>query len=387
MAITNYKKNKAIIYLLFILYALYNLQGTLYTSGSTISQSVLFIIIFVSLFYFVKTLLFERKDAFYTAWTAFFLLNVFGFIFTGNISNEYHFSLFKNILVCVSSFYPCYYFVRNNSLIKKDLIFFFILMLPITMLQYIFNQSSILEETLSGEDTIVNNISYNFVLLMPFVFLIKKKRLISFILMLVILFFVIQGAKRGAIVVGTIILIVYFYSQLKSVEKRHRIKGYFFVLSGVTIISILTYKNIINNEFLLTRFNSIFEGNLSERDVIYAKIWNSWFNSENPLNFFFGYGFAGSLELSGGSFAHNDWLEIISNFGFLGAILYLYLFITVFSSCFIKSSSQEKKILMFVIVSTWFLTSMFSMWYTSIGVFTQAMLLGYLTGSRSKVLD
>jgi O-antigen ligase len=260
-------------------------------------------------------------------------------------------------------------------------------MLPVTILQYHLNIHLILEEGLIDPENIVNNISYSMVLLMPFVFLLKNKRIFSTLLMLLLMFYVIQGAKRGAIVVGVVLLIIYFYYLLRTVDKQQRNRDYFLVIIGIVILTVISYDIIINNDFLLLRFNQMLEGNISNRDTIYSNIWNSWYYSDNPIEFLFGFGFAGSLDLTNGLYAHNDWLEIISNFGLIGGLLYLYLFFTAFKYCFNRDWSIERIILMLAIVGSWFLTSLFSMWYTSFGVYTQAMLLGYLVGCRSKFLN
>jgi len=123
--------------------------------------------------------------------------------------------------------------------------------------------------------------------------------------------------------------IIYIYYQLRTVEKRNRFKGYAIVLILITALGFFAYKTYQNNEYLIARMTAMAEGDSSLRNVIYANIFNSWVNSDNILNFFFGYGFAGSLKLSGGSFAHNDWLEMLSNFGLTGVLVYLFLFVAV----------------------------------------------------------
>ena len=82
-------------------------------------------------------------------------------------------------------------------------------------------------------------------------------------------------------------------------------------------------KHLMSEEFMIKRMASILEGNTSGRDVIYGTIFTKWYSSTNIWNLLFGFGFAGSLEITGGSYAHNDWLELLSNFGLTGIIAYL----------------------------------------------------------------
>lgn len=91
---------------------------------------------------------------------------------------------------------------------------------------------------------------------------------------------------------------------------------------------------------------NMLEGNVSGRDRIYANIFNGWLDSDNFINLLFGYGFAGSRLLSGsGHFAHNDWLELLSNFGLLGVTIYIVLFYS--ASKFIRNNKwgSDKKII------------------------------------------
>lgn len=132
---------------------------------------------------------------------------------------------------------------------------------------------------------------------------------------------------------------------------------------------------------------NMLEGNVSGRDRIYANIFNGWLDSDNFINLLFGYGFAGSRLLSGsGHFAHNDWLELLSNFGLLGVTIYIVLFYS--ASKFIRNNKwgSDKKIIFITILGIWFVTTLFSMGYTSMGGYLNAIMLGYLIGSKNKYI-
>ena len=128
------------------------------------------------------------------------------------------------------------------------------------------------------------------------------------------------------------------------------------------------------------------QGDMSGRDIIYSNIWNSWLDS-NFFHFLFGYGFAASIKISGiGLFAHNDWLEILSNFGLLGVIIFAVLFYQGFKLSLNKEWGRDKRILMAAIITSAFATTLFSMWYTSLETYLNAMLLAYLVGIKSEKL-
>ncbi len=380
--------HKYIRELLFLLFVVYFAQGSLYQSSSIISKAALLLIFLISGFYLVKTLLIKsRNNQFFIAWTLLLLLNVIGFVFA-NFGVTPHVAMFKRILGCMLPFYPFYFFAIRNHLKSSHLVRFLLMMIPVIILQFFFNRTQVLLEL--GEDdatNMVNNVAYTFVRLMPFVFLIKKKKILSFLLMLLMCIFVVQGAKRGAMISAGLILIVYYYFQMRTVERRNRFFGYILALAGVLVLSFFVYRYFMENEFLIRRMVSISNGDTSGRTVLYSRIWEGWSGSHNLLNLLFGYGFAASIYLTGLNEAHNDWLELLSNFGLLGVTTYLYLFYSAVKSMLNPTWLPDKKILMFTVVLVWFFISLISMWYVSLSGYTQAILLAYLVGSRENSLD
>lgn len=296
--------------------------------------------------------------------------------------------MFLSILVCLLPFYPFYYFSKINTLQTKSLIYFFIGMLPIAIYAFYRNQIQFLEKLASGETNMVNNISYIFVRLMPFVFLIKKYRLISAGLMAILMIFIILGSKRGALLIGALILLIYFYYLLKIGDKRKKIQSYFIGFLSAAVLFVMGYRFFLENEFLLDRLSNISEGGGSGRDVIYTAIIDGWYYSESFVNFLFGFGFAGSVKLTGNLAAHNDWLESLSNFGLLGVLVYLILITTAIKTSFNKKLwNYDKRVLLKVIVFSWLIISMISMWYLNIHGYLQTILLAYLVGNNTRSIE
>ena len=380
-------KEKYILFILISLIVIYFSQGVFYASGSAISQLCLFSFLGLSGIYLIKLLLTRRKkELFFKAWTALLLINVLGFVFTGYLSNPHHFGMFKGILISSLPFYPIYYFSQKGILRSKHLIIFFFVMLIISILQFYYNREQILLERISGNEDVVNNAAYMFVNLIPFVFLIKKSKIISLLSMLILVFFIIQGSKRGAIITGSVGVLIYIYYQLRTIEKKHRLKGYFLTAIGIVVLGYFIYNFYLENEFLSYRMESLFEGGSSGRDVILSKILSGWYNSDNLMNLLFGYGFAGSQKITGGLFAHNDWLELLSNYGLIGVSIYLMLFYSAYKLIRYSQWYSDKRILFICVVSMWFLVTLFSMAYTSTGGYLQAIMLAYLIGSDNRKL-
>lgn len=372
---------------LLFLFLVYYAQGFLYAKGSFISQGALSLILIISIYYFFANFSFSFKGTFYKLWTILLLLNIFAFLFTGSLSNANHFSMLKGLLTTLLPFYPFYHFARKGFLKSKNLVLFFLLMLPLTIFQYYFNANQILSDRITDNINLVNNVAYSFVALIPFVFLLRKYKIFSIILMLLLMYFIIQGAKRGALLAGVIGLAYFIYFQMRTVEKTQRLRGYLLVIVAVLILGFYGYNFYIENEYLMERIESISEGNSSGRDVIFATIFDGWYNSNSFLHLLFGFGFAGSILITGGHFAHNDWLELLANFGILGIIIYGLLFYNAFK--YIKSPmfGVEKKIILMTIISIWFFSTLISMFYVSSNGFLYSILLAFLIGSRKKILE
>lgn len=379
--------NKFIRDLLFILFALYYAQGWLYASGSFISQSCFLVIILISLVYMVKTLLLiDWNNSFIVAWTIFIVLNLAGFIYNPDISQGHVRNAIKNTLGCMLPLYPFYYFAMAGELKAKHLILFSVVLFPLIVWQYFFTESDFFSRSDTTGTEMVNNWAYMFAGLIPFIFLIKK-RLVAILLMLMIVTFVINGAKRGAIVTASIGMIMYFYYQLRTIEKQHKFFGYASILVVILILCFFAYLTFMSNSFIMNRMTSLLEGDLSNRNFIYTSILKNWYSSDNILNFLFGYGLAGSIGLSGGHLAHNDWLELLSNFGVTGVLAYVFLFYAAFKLSLNNEWNLDKKILFLTIVVMWFFITLVSMFYRSVENFPYTILLGYLIGTKGSGLE
>jgi O-antigen ligase len=295
--------------------------------------------------------------------------------------------MFKGVMISSIPFFPFYYFAQQGILKSKNLKRFFFLILPVTILQYYLNANRILLTMTSGDADIVNNISYGFVSLIPFVFLFKQKRIISIVCMTILLFYIIQGAKRGALIAGGIGLLGFIYFQFQTIDKKNKFKGYLLVTVAIICVLYFVYNSYESNDFLISRMQKIgTEAGWSGRNRIYTTIVDKWSNSNSYLNLIFGFGFAASLKLTAGYFAHNDWLELLSNFGLLGIFVYSYIFYIAIRMVRSEGWNKDKRMMMLTIILMWFFITLVSMSYTSNIGFVQIILIAYLVGSKSKTV-
>ncbi len=154
-------------------------------------------------------------------------------------------------------------------------------------------------------------------------------------------------------------------------------------MAGIATLAYFGYNYYQRNQFLVQRIQSIAEEDSSGRNTIFANLFNVWVNSDSFLNLLFGHGFGSTVFLSGtGNRAHNDWLELLTNFGLLGVSIYLTLFVSATKAAFQNQWNIDKRILMMTIVSIWFFTTVVSMNYTSTNSIYQTIMLAYLIGNR-----
>ena len=211
-----------------------------------------------------------------------------------------------------------------------------------------------------GEDT-TTNASSLFLMLLPLIFLVKNKA-VSLGLFCVCLFFLVQGAKRGNIVAAVIPSMLYVWVLFKENRKS------FFKMSllVVAIMAIFVWAKdlVLGDDYLLQRYEDTLEGNTSGRNVIYATMWNLWAGSDSLINYFFGYGYDGTITHSFmHKRAHSDWLELLVNFGVLGVLCYVSIFVALMKS-YLKYPSGVFRYAFLSIVGIWFLKSLYSMGFT-----------------------
>ena len=368
--------------ILMIAIILYFAQGSLLPQGTIITQIAFMVILFTSLFYCLKVLLIEGgKNLFILLWLSFILLNFFGYLITLDLSNPYYFGQMKVILLFSLPFFPFYFLARSGEFEEHHLLRFFIIMLILSIIEFKYNNDLILSSRLSDNINVVNNTAYYFALLLPYIFLFKK-RIFSILSIFVILFFIIQGAKRGALIVGIVGASIFIYYNLTSIQSKNRIVSYFFTIIGIVVSFFYLFNYLLNNEYLIERLTSISDGG-SGRDIIFTNLLNNWYNSENILNFVFGYGFSSTIKFSGsGHFAHNDWLELLTNFGILGVGIYSFIFILMILMILSKNLSYRDRFILISVIFMWFFNTLFSMVYTSYSGILLIILLSFLIARK-----
>lgn len=370
-----------------ILLDLYYLQGMMNTSGSILSRTLMMILLLYGAFAFMMIVLRKNQPIFIILLMIFLLMLSFTYIASPKyvVGTKYEaigkistLSQYKNSCAFILSFFIGYYVCLKRGSNFKNLCIIGLLFLLTAVIIFNYSQNY-LRSHLDSED-IVNNSAYNFVAVIPFVplfFKTFKSKIWGITSVIIILIMVMLGAKRGAIVCTitclAFALLYYLYSS------KFSIKRIFVVL----LISIFAYLLIVHlyesSDFLQRRVTGTFTRGIGGRAIAYPVLLNAWLHDSTVFEFLFGKGAAATVTVWG-NYGHQDWLELLTDNGLIGVMLYLAIFISIFS--YIRKAKIEKylKLTAYLCVLTWFMKSMFSMGYTSIVDAIHMILLGSIIG-------
>lgn len=284
-----------------------------------------------------------------------------------------------NILCALLSFSLFVFLAEKNVMDDKFFTVAGIILLVCAILKYYHVERIALEDYYNDNENITNNSSVVFLMLLPMLFLMKYN-FQKWVSLLVCVFFLISGAKRGNIIAATIPSILFVHFTFK--DSRHSVLKTIMALGVIVGASYLTYYWAVSNDFLMYRIEQTTEGNSSGRDVIYAGAWHTWFNSNNFFHYLFGYGFDGTVHqsLTLYHYAHNDWLEILVDYGLLGIPFYLLIFLSLIKPIR-RVCAYEMKMVLVSSVFIWLFKSVYSMGFTEEALSVMMISMGTALGN------
>lgn len=236
------------------------------------------------------------------------------------------------VLLWPICFLSCYLFVRADSRYFYRLSNWFIICFAIGLV--VFFIVSITRTRLLANNTLAgtNNIFYP-LLVLPWI-LVQGKGLWRNVLLLILLFAVILSTKRSAILIVVFTLLPYLYYGFirnSSISLQKRIIVPFVLL--LLFVAIFVKVNDAADGYIWKRFESIEEDKGSGRLDIYANVYAMQMRSEIE-KWFVGHGHQGVLRNYDGPWgefsAHNDFQEVLYDYGIFVTILYLYIFRLLF---------------------------------------------------------
>ena len=178
---------------------------------------------------------------------------------------------------------------------------------------------------LNIQDFGVSNIVFWSFCLFPLVFLIDNtlyKNIGIAIISIICLF----TMKRSAFISLVVILFFDFIRPKKTKKQINKKRKYIYIIISIVCVFILFYKfqdqfiEIINRN--LDRINSIEEDRGSNRLTVWDDVLNA-FNRNTLLEWIFGNGMGSTWVKARHTTAHNDFLTVFFEFGFIGVAFYL----------------------------------------------------------------
>lgn len=268
---------------------------------------------------------FTNNKLFYLLLFSFFtfiLLTIISSLINGINSNNISYFFNNCCYYCVSFLLiVSFFFFKRNGVSNKQILFFSFIILALYFSIMVFFFFRTLVTPLKTGFIRYPQLSHSFCMLAPFFFvrLLGNKKQIIFGYVVTI-FIILLSIKRSLIIAFLIIgLIELIYSLIKNKKNRLPI-----IMVSVCVVSTLIFVAILVNNLtggkLFSKFTFEEMSSGSGRNEIWEKVFES-LSSFSLKNYIFGKGPYGVfLYATNGLGAHNDYLEILYDFGILAVI-------------------------------------------------------------------
>ena len=224
----------------------------------------------------------------------------------------------------------------------------------------------------SDEYFAFSDIYYPLALLPIVLFLTKPQR--SIIPIFAIIAGIIVSGKRGGLVVVALVAVIYYFIGNKKGRGRTIIMLLLFVVVAFFASYIIEYIDSLYGLHTIDRMENSLEDGGSGRLWRWGKMWET-LGMSSVWELLFGHGFGAVYDLVGGR-AHNDFLEVFYNFGFMAFVFYILFYVNLiflnirqyknkypnakFLTCSIAVALVLAMVSFFIVQPTYVLSSMFT---------------------------
>ena len=366
------------------LWCVYLLQGTLYPVGGVLSQSSLVLAILMSLWHVFKILSIPNKRPLFFRGLALLVLmyTIYGLVLfytdgshtQGLVLHPQTSNYLKGYYMSLLPFFSCYYFANKGYLTSKQLRRWVVVFVIVAVAEYYRMEREALESMFKSEGEVVNNAGYIMLSIIPCM-LIFKKRLFQYIILIICLLFILFSVKRGAIMIGGVLVLFQLYHTLREMKGKQRL---FFILGVVVVACVLIWylrDTLFESRLFLERVESTKEGNSSGREDLFSTMINFYLNDATIIQQLIGVGADGTLKVAS-NYAHNDWLELLINQGLLGVFIFAFYWFCLYRTSISKNLSiLSRRVLLMALIYT-FLLSLFSMSIGELNIYV-ASIMGF----------
>lgn len=307
-----------ILTLCFInIFEIYNISSAIEIFRQPIQLLLVFIAIFQA---FINKRIRNANKSLIIISLLFFLYLLFQVLLKPNfLINDFSNSLFG--LIVFYLFYSTKYDPKSLKQISR----YSFVALSILSFLYIYKRIDPSFKSPQAWSLYVNSVYYPLCIL-PYCLYKKKYALLSIIL---VLFCSFVSSKQGAFVAIILIALLYYFVNQKQEEKKIGTK-FFIPICILGFIGLIAYNDIVStyNIDIMEGFSTISEDGGSGRMDIYLLVLSK-LGVADLTQLLFGHGGINAVANDIGISAHNDFLEIIYDFGLIGFILYLSIIVII----------------------------------------------------------
>lgn len=319
-----------------------------------------------------------RNNLFAKLILLFWLMNAISYLISPKTINSIEtLVLFKSTTIALLSYFPFYYYSSKGIINQNNLQRFTLFLFLTTVLINVFGRFNLAE--LYSKDDVVLNQSYLFVNLLPLIFILFRRGPL-YLLVTITVLLVLWGAKRGAILCMVVELMVFIFYLFKydSFGKKHRGK---ILILFMMMIGVGAYY-IERNDFLqerLTKTGTEDDRSGEIRTEMYKSLFEAYLLSSTSNEIVFGRGIGQTVSITG-SLAHQDWLELLIDNGFVGLVLYIFMIILCINKSFKRETPLVLRYGLRGCIIIWILTATYSMVFASRESFVFFISVGVIDG-------
>ena len=230
-----------------------------------------------------------------------------------------------------TSFLSAYCLARMNENTVKQIVYLFLIIYIIGLFYFIQGKLFQLVNLKRGlEDT--TNAIYCLVSIVPFLMLLKQKWLRLFLLIIAFVC-TLYSNKRGAAIVMALAMIPTISNVFEGMQNK-RSKRFLIIATGIAIVYLLYYiGGAYLNGRLFERFKEVEETGGSGRSEIWANVLDAY-NSSNFGEQLLGHGHYAVSSLGNATAAHNDFLDVLYDYGLVGLFVYVMIHLSLIAKIF-----------------------------------------------------
>lgn len=284
-----------------------------------------------------------------------------------------NYSYLKGIYISLLPIYAFYYFTEKGFLTESKIRKWTVIFFLCALYMYFKILSETIESFGAADEEVQNNGGYLFLSMLPLLVFFNKRPVVMLILLTLFESFIIISAKRGAILIGVIVLLFIIWKMESIIGSQYRKLKFFFIITILIAVYFFTWSFLEEDSLLYMRFEDTLEGRTSGRDILYTVFSNYFLFDTNAWQFIVGSGAWSTLRIQG-QFAHSDWLEIAVNQGCTGLIVYMIYWWFFIITCYKSYRDDYISIGIVMVAFIFFLESIFSMSYSDMTIYSTIVL-------------